>query len=103
MGYGDSEKQVYLLYKMSNKVDEFYSKKPKLTEEQLSLLSAFYKLSQERRTEQGFPLVIRDSDIRAYQRYNSSIYASDLFIHAINELDREYIDIKAKEIQRKAK
>lgn len=91
------------MYARQNQAEEFYKLKPNLTQQQVSLLSAFYKLSQERRTEQGFPLVIKDSDIREYQRYNSSIYADDLFIHAINEVDREYIGLKAKEMKQKAK
>jgi len=92
------------MYKSSGKESEFYELKPKLTEIQIKLLSAFYRLSQERETESGAPLPIKDRDIHYYQKYNGSCgYDADLFVMAINGIDQEYVTQKCEEIRRKMK
>lgn len=66
------------------------------------LLNAFYRLSQERRVEQGAPLSIVDKDIYYYQSNNGSCsLAPDLFIIAIHAIDSEYIKQKHDEIRRR--
>tara|TARA_R110000803_G_scaffold95395_3_gene163360 strand:+ start:254 stop:493 length:240 start_codon:yes stop_codon:yes gene_type:complete len=73
-----------------------------LTNQQQLLLNAFYRLSQERRTEQGAPLSIVDKDIDYYQSKNGSCsLAQDLFIIAIHAIDSEYIKQKHDEIRRR--
>ena len=79
------------------------SKKPTLTERQVNLLNAFYKLSQERSLEQGSPLSIKDKDIYFYIEKNGSYsMPEDLFIKAIHEIDSEYIKQRCEEMRRKA-
>jgi len=95
---------VWLEYKRAKSLHLFYELKPSLTDKQVNLLSAFYKLSQERETINGAPLPIKDRDIHYYQKNNgSSGYAPDLFVMAINDIDQEYITKKCEEIKRKAK
>lgn len=92
------------MYERSGAIDEFNKLKPRLTGNQLMLLGAFNRLSQERRTEQGAPLAIKDRDIHYYQHHNGShSYASDLFIIAIHDIDQEYIKQRCDEIRRKIK
>jgi len=92
------------MYKNSGEESKFYELKPKLTEKQVKLLSAFYRLSQERETESGAPLPIKDRDIHYYQKFNGSFgYADDLFVIAINSIDQEYVTQKCEEIRRKMK
>ena len=68
------------------------------------MLSAFYRLSQERRTLENVPLAIRDKDIHYYQsKQGSCFYASDIFIYAIRAIDSEYIENKCEEIRLKNK
>ena len=82
---------------------EFYELKPILTHRQQSLISAFYRLSQERTTEQGAPYPIKDKDIHYWQHNNGSCsYAPDLFIMAIHAIDNEYIKQQCDEMRRKA-
>ncbi len=92
------------MYKNRNKEGEFYRLKPDLTDRQHSLLNAFYRLSQERRSNQGAPFPIIDRDIHYYQSVNGSCsYADDLFIMAIHTIDTEYISIECDKIQRRLK
>jgi len=90
------------MYERSGSLDEFYKLKPKLTTKQFSLLSAFNRLSQERRLENGGPMPIKDRDIHYYQHHNGSHgYAPDLFIMAIHGVDQEYITQTCDELRRK--
>ncbi len=74
-----------------------------LTNGQIELLNAFYRISKERGYEQSAPLAIKDKDIHYYQRYNDSCFmAPDLFVSCISLIDSEYLRIKFEEIQRKA-
>lgn len=89
------------MYKAQDKLDEFYKVKPELTNNQQMLLNAFYRLSQERRTEQGAPLSIKDKDIHYYQDRNGSCsLAPDLFQVAMHAIDSEYIKKKHDEIRK---
>lgn len=91
------------MYKAQGELADFYALKPKLTDRQQSLLSSFYRLSNERTTEQGAPYPIKEKDIRYYQRFNGSCsYAPDLFIIAIHAIDNEYITQQCEEMRRKA-
>lgn len=93
-----------MMYQNSGSIDEFNKLKPKLTGNQLSLISSFNKLSCERRLEQGAPLQIKDRDIHYHQQHNGSHgYAPDLFLHAIRSIDAEYITQRCEEIRRKMK
>lgn len=66
------------------------------------LLSAFYRLSQERDLEQGAPLAIKDKAIIFYKDiYGSCQLPDDLFAIAIHEIDNEYIKQRCEEIRRK--
>jgi len=92
------------MYEQMGQVEEFYKIKPELTSSQLILMSSFNRLSQERNTEGGAPLKIRDKDIHYYQSCNGSHgYAPDLFVIAIREIDQEYITLRCEEIKRKTK
>lgn len=76
--------------------------KPELTVKQRNLLGSFYRLSQERRLNNEFPLPIIDRDIHYYQLKNGSCtYTDDLFIMLIHEIDAEYIKNKCEELKRK--
>lgn len=96
---------MWLEYKRAKSLDLFYELKPDLTDKQVNLLSAFYKLSQERETMNGgAPLPIKDRDIHYYQEHNGSCgFAPDLFVTAINDIDLEYVTKKCEEIKRKTK
>lgn len=91
------------MYQAQGQEAEFYDLKPQLTSRQLSLMSAFNQLSQERQTEQGAPFPIKEKSIRYYQRFNGSYnYAPDLFIMGIRLIDNEYITQQCEEMRRKA-
>lgn len=90
------------MYQQSGQIEEFNRLKPRLTGKQYMLLSAFNRLSQERRLENGGPMPIKDRDIRYYQQHNGSHgYAPDLFIMAIHDIDQEYIKQTCDEMRRK--
>jgi len=90
------------MYEQDGLIDDFYTLKPKLTTNQMMLSNSFNRLSQERRTEQGAPLRIKDRDIHYYQSHNGSNgYAADLFIMAIRDIDQEYVEQRCDEIRRK--
>lgn len=85
-------------------MDDFNELKPQITHRQQVLLNAFYRLSNERTTEQGAPYPIKDKDIHYWQSVNGSCsYAPDLFIMAIHAIDSEYITQQCDEMRRKAK
>ena len=68
----------------------------------MSLLSAFYRLSQERDLDQGAPLSIKDSAIVFYTKiHGSCTLPEDLFMIAIHDIDGEYIKQRCDEIRRK--
>lgn len=78
--------------------------KPNLEQNQILLLNAFYRLSQERRTQENVPLLIKDKDINYYQSiYGSCGYAPDIFVYAIRSIDAQYIENRCDEIKRKSK
>lgn len=90
------------MYERSGATDEFYKLKPRLTNKQANLLNAFNRLSQERETQSGAPMTIKDRHIHYYQHHNGSHgFASDLFILAIHDIDQEYIKQRCDEIRRK--
>ena len=88
------------MFKRSGDEQGFFNLKPVLTSNQLSLLSSFYSLSQERSLESGAPLSIKDSDIRYYLDHNCSHYPDDLFLAAIHMLDANYIEQRCAEIKK---
>ena len=88
------------MYKNAGDEQAFFSLKPKLTSTQQSLLSSFYRLSQERRLENSAPLPIKDKEIHYYLEYNSSHYPNDLFLTAIHLLDAHYIEQRCNEIKK---
>lgn len=91
------------MYKQTGSESVFFELKPNLTDQQSLLLSAFYKLSQERATNNNAPLPIKECDIRYYQQFNGSCgYADDLFAIAINSIDNEHIKQQCEELRRKA-
>lgn len=92
------------MYKKQGQLKQFNELKPKLNANQQSLINAFYRLSQERKTDQGAPASIRDKDIREHQLHNGSCsYAPDLFIMAIHALDSEHITQYCVDMKRKVK
>lgn len=92
------------MYKRAGKEDQFFQLKPTLTDRQVLLSNAFYRLSQERESCNGAPMPIKDRDIHYYQKHNGSHgYADDLFLFAIHEIDNDYIKAKCEELSRKNK
>ena len=103
-GYGDEEQSLIRSCVTQAQKDSIESIKPKLNGNQYILLSAFYRLSQERGLEQGSPLPIKDKAIYLYLSKNGSgTTPEDLFIMAIHEVDEEYIKQYCDEIKRKNK
>ena len=102
VGYGEEEAAVYELHKTMGMLSVIEDIKPIMTSKQLSLLGAFYRLSQERGLNNDFPLPIKDKDIHYYQSVNGSChYAGDLFIMLIHAIDAEYMTNKCNELVRK--
>lgn len=92
------------MYKAQGQLTEFEKIKPKLTEQQVMLANAFNRLGHERDLDQGYPVNIKEKDIRYYQYNNGSCcYASDLFIMAIRALDDDYIVNYYEKLKRKSK
>ena len=92
------------MYERSGIIEEYNKLKPNLTPRQVSLLCAFNRLSQERRSENGCPLQIKDRDIHYYQSCKGSHgYAPDMFEIAIHDIDNEHIKQRIEEITRKNK
>jgi hypothetical protein len=90
-----------MFYYSSGNSQEYLELKPALTDRQQSLLSAFYRLSQERTVNQDAPYPIKEQDIRYYQQhYGSCHYPQDLFIMAIHEIDSEYITHRCEQMRR---
>ena len=73
-----------------------------LTQRQVNIISAFYRLSQERELHDSQPLSIKDRDVNYYQEKNGSCsLPDDLFMIAIHEIDQEYIKHRQEEIRRR--
>lgn len=103
-GYGDDEQALINSCVTKEQKDHIDKIKPKLSQRQVSLLSAFYRLSQERALEQGAPLSIKDKDIVFYNSVHGSCgIPTDLFMIAIHDIDSEYIKQRCEEIRRKQK
>ena len=92
------------MYQSQGKLDEYEKLKPTLTENQIHLLNAFYRLSQERQMRENIPSSIRDKEIHYYQSiHGSCFYAPDIFVHAMRSIDSQYIQNTCDEIRRKTK
>ena len=100
MGYGKDEQDVFELYKAEGQLGLFQSLKPKLSARQMMLVNSFYKLSSERKYSHG-PLVLPESVIRGFTVHNQTCgYPIDLFIHAISEIDSQWLKHQSDKIKR---